>query len=232
MLRVSATLTSFRRASLIQEDCFLRRSTIYSSVRHRFPTGFVFYYGSCRDYWNPKSTWRAADDDAVCREVVVVQRRSFVRNRCGNLTPTICQLSGGAITAFCPSRLPTPSQKRRETGLRVRNPHQTIGSLDRNKDEPESLQERAPGRERTRTHRKPRRATVWQLSESPNVAPASLDVLRAPTAASLHQPGDPNVRRASRPPPLWARFYQHFLDLLVENITNLRLSFERVFICA
>src|SRR5215472_14377562 len=41
-----------------------------------------------------------------------------------------------------------------------------------------------------------------------------------------------NVRRASRPPPLWARFHQHFLDLLVENITNLRLSFERVFICA
>ena len=66
--------------------------------------------------------------------------------------PTICQLSGqadkGAIGTFCVCRLPTPSSRggRQSTGWESLNT--TVGSLHRNKDEPDpsGLQERAPGR--------------------------------------------------------------------------------------
>ena len=66
--------------------------------------------------------------------------------------PTICQLSRqadkGAIGTFCVCRLPTPSSRggRQSTGWESLNT--TVGSLHRNKDEPDpsGLQERAPGR--------------------------------------------------------------------------------------
>ncbi len=75
--------------------------------------------------------------------------------------PTICQLSGradkGAIGTFCVCRLPTPSSRGGRQSAGWESLNTTVGSLHRNKDEPDpsGLQERAPGRTEG-----PRRAIV------------------------------------------------------------------------